>query len=107
MIRELQIQDMMTNNLQDGNERAKQNSKAAENNYKRTLEKLNKTVEHFHQNFKPILGQLQDAEADYLELFKMNMLKFANLKLNTGDFIVKAGSELAEEVKHIRIEEEI
>ena len=74
--------------------RAKQNSKAAENNYRKTLEKLNKTVEHFHSTFKPLLGQLQEAEVDYIEFFKLNMKKFSTLKDSIGKFITETSKEM-------------
>jgi len=49
---------MMMQNLTDGCERARQNSKAAENTYKRTLEKMNTTIDTFHTEFKPILNKI-------------------------------------------------
>ena len=41
MIKKIEAQDQILINLEDGCERAKQNSKAAENTYKRTLDKMN------------------------------------------------------------------
>jgi hypothetical protein len=48
----------MIKTLSDGCERAKQNSKAAENTYKRTLDNMNNAIDHFHKEFRPILNKI-------------------------------------------------
>lgn len=45
MIKKIEAQDQILINLEDASERAKQNSKAAENTYKRALEKMNACIE--------------------------------------------------------------
>lgn len=44
--------------LLEGCERAKQNSKAAENTYKRTLTSMNNAVDEFYTEFRPILNKI-------------------------------------------------
>ena len=45
-------------NLKEGCERSKMNAIAAENNYKRTLDNLNLTVELFRTDFSPMLNKI-------------------------------------------------
>jgi len=47
IVKSIEIQEQILHNLQDGCERAKQNSKAAENTYKRTLDTMNSSVDTF------------------------------------------------------------
>lgn len=47
-VKKIEAQDQILLNLQDGCERAKQNSKAAENTYKRTLDTMNGSIDKFH-----------------------------------------------------------
>ena len=73
MIKKIEAQDQIIINLEDGCERAKQNSKAAENTYKRTLEKMNKTIDEFHSDFRPILNKIQESDVDQIEFVKFNL----------------------------------
>lgn len=54
-------------NLKEGCERAKMNATAAENNYKRTLDNLNLTVELFRTDFSPMLNKIQASDIESTE----------------------------------------
>ena len=71
-------------NLEDGCTRAKQNSKAAENNYKRTLDQMNKTIDYFHANMKPVLRKVQESDLDQTDFLKFNLEKFSGIVEQTG-----------------------
>ena len=73
MIKKIEAQDQILINLEDGCERAKQNAKAAENTYKRTLDKMNKTIEAFHTDFRPLLNKIQESDTDQVEFTKFNL----------------------------------
>jgi len=73
IIRQIEANEIILTNLQDGVERAKQNSKAAENTYKRTLDNMNSSVDDFHSEFKPILNKIQDSDQDQIEFMKINL----------------------------------
>ena len=66
----------MEKNLKEACLRAKQNSTAAENNYKRTLDKMNSNVEFFHIYFTPLLNKIQESDVDLIEFVKFNLEKF-------------------------------
>ena len=102
MIKTIEAQDQMMMNLQDGCERAKQNSKAAENTYKRTLENMNKSIDEFHKEFKPLLNKLQESDFDQIEFMKFNIQKFSGLieSLGTetsvqGDHMLKLSEQIS------------
>lgn len=78
-------------NLQEGCERTRENSIASENNYKRTLETVNARVETFNTSYKPLLKRLHDNDIDYCEHFKMTMLKFGGMILNSGSQLGQLG----------------
>jgi uncharacterized lipoprotein YmbA len=69
--RSIEMQERILVNLKEQKERAKQNSIAAENNYKKSLDKLNATIDRLNGEFKQNLNSLMDNHIDQVEVLKM------------------------------------
>ena len=82
---EMELQEKMLENLRDGGVKAKQNSTAAENNYKKSVDKLNATIDQFKEKFTPLLNQIQESDFDQIEYMKLNLEKFKGIYGQIGD----------------------
>lgn len=92
---------MIASNLEEGCGRAKQNAKAAENTYKRTVEKLNWCVGEFDKDYRPLLNKIQEADLDQIEFVKMNMQKFSGIIESIGVEKQGQAANIALNVKNI------
>lgn len=94
-------------NLQDGCERARQNSKAAENTYKRSLQIMNQNIEIFHNEFRPLLNKIQESDLDQIEFLKFNVQKFSGMLESLGSETSVQGEHMLKLSEQITPEEDI
>ena len=69
------MQAQALGNLVEAQDRAKQNSIASENNYKKNLDKMNLNVDSFYKDFQPLLNKIQENDMDQLDFIKFSLEK--------------------------------
>lgn len=68
---------------------------------------MNKTIDYFHANMKPVLRKVQESDLDQTDFLKFNLEKFSGMVEQTGVEVQDQGQRLIEYAREIAAEEDI